>query len=548
MASQARIVRLLTAPLTFWTALFVVGSYFVFSFDKKAYDAHAAQGGIVNTVKAAYNSVGLSRVKKGIDLAGGTYLVLSVDLEKALDARLGIENKAIEGLFQSKDLKVFPKTKEIKNNAIVFAFDDEEAAKVCENVIRDSKGQALHVKRTGVDVFVTLATEAMQAIRSGAVEQAVNVLNNRLGSYGVEGIVVQQHGERQIVVMLPGVNDPERVKSVITQTAHLEFKIVEQVASSRETLLDKFDGELPADKMIIPGKRNEEEVGGQFYLVSAFPDITGDRIIEARVGFDQYNKPEVAFKLDSVGAREFADLTAANVGRNLGIIIDNVMYSAPNIRQSIPGGQCSITNIGTQKDALDLSIVLRSGSLQAPLKFEQESRVGASLGQDSIYKGMLSCMVALIILFFFSIFYYKIPGFFAVLALLFNLFLTLIFLSYFGATLTLPGIAGMVLTIGMAIDASILIYERIKEELRAGVSLRAAVNNGFHDAMAVILDSNITTFLTGVVLFYFGGPAIKGFAVTLMAGIVATILAGVYFLKSLFTFTLDVLGAKTMKF
>lgn len=548
MASQARVVRLLKAPLTLWTAIFVVGSYFVFSFDKKVFDTNAGQGGVVNTIKAAYGAVGLSYVKKGIDLAGGTYLVLSVELEKALENRLGIESKALDSLFQSKDLKVLPKTKDIKNNAIAFTFDDEEAAKACENIIRDGKTHSLKVNRNGTDLEITLATEASLAIRSGAVEQAVSVLNNRLGSYGVEGIVVQQHGERQVVVMLPGVNDPERVKSVITQTAHLEFKIVEQVAASRDVLLDKFDGELPADKMIIPGKRNEEEVGGQFFLVSAFADITGDRIVEAKVGFDQYNKPEVVFKLDSIGAREFGELTAANVGRNLGIIIDNVMFSSPNIKTSIPGGTCSITNIGTQKEAMDLSIVLRSGSLQAPIKFEQESRVGASLGQDSIYKGMLSCLVALIILFFFSVFYYKIPGFFAVLALLFNLFLTLIFLSYFGATLTLPGIAGMVLTIGMAIDASILIYERIKEELRAGASLRAAIDNGFKDAMAVILDSNITTFLTGVVLFYFGGPAIKGFAVTLMAGIVATILAGVYFLKSLFMFSLDVLNVKSMKF
>lgn len=548
MASQARVVRFLTAPLTFWTALFVVGSYFIFSFDKKIYEAQATQGGVVNTLTAAYNAIGLSSIKKGIDLAGGTYLVLGVELEKALENRLAIESKALEALFQAKDLKVLPKTKDVKNSAIELVFDDEEAAKVCENVIRDGKAQALVVKRNGSVVQATLSTEATSLIRSGAVEQAVNVLTNRLGSYGVEGIVVQQHGERQVVVQLPGVNDPERVKSVITQTAHLEFKIVEQIAESREALLDRFDGELPGDKMIVSGRKGEEEVGGRFYLVSAFPDITGDRIVEARAGFDQYNKPEVVFKLDSLGAREFADLTANNVNRNLGIIIDNVMYSSPTIRQAIPGGQCSITNIGSQKEAADLAIVLRSGSLQAPLKFEQESRVGASLGQDSINKGVLSCLVALIILFVFSVLFYKIPGFFAVLALLFNLFLTMMFLSYFNATLTLPGIAGMVLTIGMAIDASILIYERVKEELRAGITLRTAINNGFKDAIAVILDSNITTFLTGVVLFYFGGPAIKGFAVTLMAGIVATLLAGVLFLKSLFTFSLDVCNAKSMKF
>jgi preprotein translocase subunit SecD len=548
MASQARVVRFFTAPLTFWTVLFVVGSYFVFSFDKKAFDAQASQGGVVNTVQAAYNALGLAHVKKGIDLAGGTYLVLSVGLEKALENRLAIENKALETLFESKKLAVLPKTKEVKNSTLELAFDDEEAAKVCENMVRDAKTQSLNVKRNGAVVQATLAADVAQAIRSGAVEQTVSVLSNRLGSYGVEGIVVQQHGERQVVVMLPGVNDPERVKSVISQTAHLEFKIVEQTAASRDALLDKFDGELPSDKLILPGKGNEEETAGRFYLVSAFADITGDRIVEAKVGFDQYNKPEVVFKLDSLGAREFGELTSNNVGKPLGIIIDNVVFSTPNIRQAIPGGTCSITGVGSQKDALDLSIVLRSGSLQAPISFEQESRVGASLGQDSIYKGVLSCLVALFILFIFSVIYYKIPGFFAVLALLFNLFLTMLFLSYFHATLTLPGIAGMVLTIGMAIDASILIYERVKEELRVGIGLRAAINNGFSDAMVVILDSNITTFLTGVVLFYFGGPAIKGFAVTLMAGIVATILAGVYFLKSLFTFSLDVCDAKSMKF
>ena len=548
MAGQARIVRFFLAPLTFWTAVLVVGSYCIFSFDKKIYETQSQGKSFVGQVKAAYDAVNLTSIKKGIDLAGGTYLVLGVELEKALENRLAIENKSLEHLFQTKNLKILPKTRDVKDGVIALVFDEEDAAKICENLVRDSKSAALLVKRNGNVVNVSLSKESANLISTGAVEQAVSVLTNRLGSYGVEGIVVQQHGARQVVVQLPGVSDPERVKAVVTQTAHLEFKIVEQIAVSRDALLDKFDGELPADKMIVTGKKGEEDVGGKFYLVSAFADITGDRIIEAHAGFDQYNKPEVNFKLDSLGAREFGELTANNVNRSLGIIIDDVMFSSPTIRTAIPGGQCSITNIATQKEAADLAIVLRSGSLQAPLKFEQESRVGASLGQDSINKGVLSCLVALLILFFFSVFYYKIPGFFAVLALLFNLFLTMMFLSYFNATLTLPGIAGMVLTIGMAIDASILIYERVKEEIRAGTALRAAINNGFSDAIVVILDSNITTFLTGVVLFYFGGPAIRGFAVTLMAGIVATLLAGVLFLKSLFTFTLDVCDVRSMKF
>ena len=224
------------------------------------------------------------------------------------------------------------------------------------------------------------------------------------------------------------------------------------------------------------------------------------------------------------------------------------MVSAPSINTPITGGSGIITGGFTQKEALDLSIVLKSGSLVAPLKFEQESRVGASLGQDSIYKGLMSCLIAMILLFLFSFLYYKIPGLLAVLALLLNFFLVMLFLSYFHGTLSLSGIAGMVLSVGMAIDASILIYEHIKEQLSLGSTLRKAVNDGFSGALAVILDSNITTFLTGMVLFYWGGPAVRNFATTLMLGIVATLLSGILFLKAMFQFLFDVFEVKSMKF
>ena len=197
---------------------------------------------------------------------------------------------------------------------------------------------------------------------------------------------------------------------------------------------------------------------------------------------------------------------------------------------------------------MDLSIVLKSGSLVAPLRFEQESRVGASLGQDSIYKGIMSCLIAMLLLFLFSFLYYKIPGLLAVIALLVNFFLVLLFLSYFHGSLSLSGIAGMVLAVGMAIDASILIYEKTKDELAAGSTLRKAVNDGFNGVLAVILDSNITTFLTGLVLFYWGGPAVRNFATTLMLGIVATLLSGILFLKAMFHFIFDVFEVKSMKF
>lgn len=552
MNTQARFMKFVVSPLMMWVAILAVSSYFMVSFDKKILkQAQEQEVGIMGKLRAYASAMQLSYIKKGIDLAGGTYLVLGVEVEKAIESRLAAENKSLDSFFKNNQLSVLPEKRELKGLELHLSFDEEAAAKSCFNLMKEKKSAALRVKLAENVVIASITPESEQRVRSGAVEQAVNVLTNRLGGYGVEGIVVQQHGERQIVVQMPGVDDPDGVKKVITKTAHLEFKIVEDVASTKDALFDKFDGDLPSDKMIIPGRRDLDEGDdeiGRWYLVSVFPDMTGDRIVHAEVSRDEFNKPMVGFKLDSTGAREFGELTGNNVGRSLGIIIDDVMFSSPTIKQAIGGGSGVINGITSAKEAFDLSVVLKSGSLLAPIKFEQESRVGASLGQDSISKGMMACLIALLLLCIFSILYYRIPGLLAVLALIVNLFLVMLVLSYLGATLTLPGIAGMVLTIGMAIDASILIYEKIQEEISTGVSLKKAIDNGFSGVMAVILDSNITTFLTGLVLFYYGGPAIKGFAVTLMAGIFATLLAGIYFLKALFAFLTDVLEVKTLKF
>ncbi|MBD3231258.1 protein translocase subunit SecD [Candidatus Dependentiae bacterium] len=548
---QSRIARIFLSKLIFWLVVLFVGLYFLFSIDfKRPEQIEKETGKQLSFVQKILDSIRMPRLKLGIDLRGGTYLVVGVEIEKAIENRLQIESKNLDQLFEKKNIKALPIKKEIKEQSLILSFDDEEKAKICFNFIkREIPTLKVSLKDFVVNAVLTPAEE--QRIRIGSVEQAVNVLSNRLSGFGVEGIVVQQHGDKQIVVQLPGVDDPERVKSVITKTAHLDFKIVEKVAASKQALLDDFDGDLPSDKMIVLGRKENnvdyDVESGRAYLVSAFPDLTGNHIVDSKVTYGEYNRVEVSFQLDSSGAREFRELTGNNIGRRLGIIIDDVMYTAPTIESAI-GGSGRITGIGTPEEAKDLALVLRSGALIAPLKFEQETRVGASLGADSIYKGIISCLIALLLLFIFSIFYYKIPGFFAIIALFYNLFLILLFLSYFESALTLPGIAGMVLTIGMAVDASILIYERIKEELATGTTFRKALNDGFKGAMVVILDSNITTFLTGFILFKFGGPAIKGFAVTLMVGIIATILSGVYFLKSIYEFILDNTDKKTFKF
>lgn len=551
MNAQARIVKMLTTPLMAWVVVIAIGSYFMVSFDQKTIKESAHQTGILSTIKTYYNALRLTYVKKGIDLAGGTYLVLSVEIDKAIESRLGLESRSFDQFLKSNNIRELPTEKEVKGRELKLSFATEEGARACMGIVQDKKAGLLHAKRLENEITLALSGEVEQNIRTGAVEQALNVLTNRLGGYGVEGIIVQQHGDHQIVVQMPGIDDPDHVKAVITKTAHLEFKIIEDTAVSRDALLDKFDGDLPSDKVILSGKTevvDGREVAARYYLASAFADMTGDHIVSAEVGRDEYNKPQVNFKLDSVGNREFAELTGNNIGRNLGIIIDDVVFSAPVIQSEISGGSGRISNIEGQREAFDLSVVLRSGSLLAPLKFEQESRVGASLGQDAIQAGIMSCFVAMFLLFLFGLIYYRIPGLFAVIALAVNFFLIMLFMSYFKATLTMPGIAGMVLSIGMAIDASILIFEHIKEELANGLPLRKSITNGFSGVMAVIIDSNLTTLITGIVLYQFGGPAIRGFAVTIIAGIIATLLAGIFFLKALFYFTTDVLKVSKLKF
>lgn len=551
MITQNRVSKALLSPFMLWVAVIAIGAYFMLSLNQKTLK-QPVEPGTWNTIKHYASAIEFAHIKKGIDLAGGTYLVLSVEIEKALETRLNAESHALDQFFKAKNLKVLPTTKEVKDGTLTLTFNDDVAARSCYNMILEGKAKVLQVKVSENMVFVTLAPELANRIRTGSVDQAVGVLSTRLNSTGLEGMNVIQHDERHIEVQMPGVDDTEYIRSLISKQAVLELKIVEKVAGTKEALLADFDGELPSNLMIVPGKRDLDDNGieeaGRFYLVSAFPDMTGDHLTDARVGRDDHNKICVNFTLDGAGAQIFSELTANNIGRQLGIIIDNVMISAPNIHTEISGGHAQISNIGTQKEALDLSIVLKSGSLQAPMREEHQVRVGASLGQDAINMGTMACAIALLLLFIFSVLYYKIPGLIAVIALLVNMFLVFIFLSYFKATLTLSGIGGIILSIGVAIDTSILIFERTKESLRAGLPLRKAIDDGFSGALMVIMDSNITQFLTGVILFVVGGPLVRNFATTWMLGIVATVLAGIIFMRSLFTFILDVFNVKSMRF
>lgn len=528
MATQ--VMRAFYSKFALWILGGVIGSYFLFSVDTKK-----LQDSSKPIMQRVLDSVRMPSINLGIDLQGGTYLVLEVEIEKAVERRLMIEMRGIDKLLKKEGV-ARPQKKEIAGAVATCTFSDDQKAREAAEILKQNTN--IKVAAQGAVMTVTLSSMEETRIRTTSVEQAITVLRTRLDTFDVRGLIVQQHGDKNIVIQLPGMDDAEGIKSTIMKTANLEFKMVEEYKGSKDALLDKFDGDLPSDMMIVPSSRQSDGDARGYYLVSAFPDLTGEHIADASVTYDEYQRSVVSFKLDSEGAREFRELTGSNIGRQLGIVMDGVMICAPNINSEI-GGQGVIQGKFSPEEAGRLASLLKSGALLAPLKFEQENRVGASLGQDSIRKGLFACIVALLLLFFFALLYYRLMGLFAIMGLVYNLFVIMLVLSYFKATLTLPGIAGMVLTVGMAIDASILIYEHMREEFKNGASLRQAVDKGFGGAMVVIIDSNITTFLTGLVLFQFGGPAIRGFAVTLMVGIVATVIAGVYFLRSIFDFVIN---------
>lgn len=526
--------RILKSWFFVWIMVAVASSYFLFAFEK---DVLLNSSG--NLFDRIINAFSMPRINLGIDLKGGTRLVLRVDIDKSAEVRLLDMARDIDRYLRRAKISI-PTKKGIVDGALKLTFSDASQSKnACDKILEGFSPTEIEVKLKDSEVLINLVAGYRDKIKANSIEQAVNILRTRLDTIDVKGLSVSKHGSHNVVVMLPGMSNSDIVdiKQAIARSARLEFKIVEGHSSTKSKLLERFGGVLPPDKMLLPGKGDEEGSGG-WYLVSIFSDVSGKNIATANVGYDDFGRAKIDFQMNSEGAREMRETTGRNIGRQLAVIMDGRVQSAPNIQSEI-GKTGSITGSYSHDEAMKVAALLKSGSLDAPLVIEQENRVGASLGRDSIICGLQSCLISLILLLIFGVFYYTIAGFLAFIALIYNIIILLLFLSYFKATLTLPGIAGIVLTIGMAIDASILIYESIREALKDGMAYRDAVRLGFKDAMEVILDSNITTFIAGVVLFWWGGPAVRGFAVTLMLGIISTIISGVFFLRSMFDFILD---------
>ena len=423
-----------------------------------------------------------------------------------------------------------------------FAVEGVEPARVKDvrEVLKDFFRQGWDIREPAEGRFLAQMTDKhVSDIKNETVLEEIRTLQRRVNELGVAEPVITQQGAAgdQILVQLPGVTDPEQAKRVIQQTAQLALKIVEDSAPSEQALLQSSQGKLPDDKEVVQGP-GDEPGKPVFYLVRREAVITGRDLKHARAGVDQNNGPDIQFTLNPAGADKFKRETGRSIGKRLAIILDGRVESAPTIQAQI-GSDGVITGRFTAQEADELAKVLRAGALPATLKYLQELTVGASLGKDSIRSGVTAAAAGMAFLVIFMLAYYRLSGVNAIVALSANLLILLGAMAYAGATLTLPGIAGVILTIGVGVDTNVLVFERIREELRNGKTVKAAITNGFERVWITILDTHATALIAAAFLFQFGTGPIKGFAVTLVMGLVANIFASYFVSKFLFEWVLS---------
>jgi preprotein translocase subunit SecD len=390
---------------------------------------------------------------------------------------------------------------------------------------------------------LSLKASAVANIRNQALEQSKNTIRNRIDQLGVTEPTIADYGQGdyELVVQLPGVDDPTRVKDIIQSTAMLTLKIVRDGPfPTREAALAAHGGILPPDSELLPGRRESGDTTGTeaWYIVDRIAAVTGRDLRDAQPRPDENGRPSVNFSLTRDGAARFARVTGANIGKQLAIILDNRVVSAPVIQGQISDNG-RITGSFTPQQAADLALVLRSGALPASIKYEQETTVGPSLGADSIRHGVIASIVGFVAVMAFMLVYYRGAGINADVALVLNLIILVAVLAYFGAVLTLPGIAGVILTVGMGVDSNVLIFERIREELRLGKTVGAAVAGGFDHAFLTIIDTHVTTVVSALILFTFGTGPIRGFAVTLTIGLIANLFTSVFVSRVIFDYVLS---------
>ena len=470
----------------------------------------------------------------GLDLQGGIHLVLEVDEDRAVEIAVDRSVNAIQDQLVDQRIPV-ESVKRVGAIQVVLSFQNADLKSKIQKVMEDFPS-FFELEKSGTEHSLTyeLRETEIKRIKDSATNQALETIRNRIDQFGVAEPLIQRQGLKQIVVQLPGIKEPKRAKDLIKETALLEFKMLDESSKlvmempqrvpkgKEDEIVRQFQDRLPEGTQILFERVVEKDTDREFrvpYLVKKRVMLAGDVLSDARVSIGQFNEPYVSVTFDAKGAREFDRITAENVKKRMAIVLDNTVYSAPVIQERISGGRAQISGTFSMQEANDLAIVLRAGALPAPLKIIQDLTVGPTLGRDSIDKGLRSTLIAGAMVVLFMACYYRLSGVIADFALALNLICLVGALSALNATLTLPGIAGIILTIGMGVDSNVLIFERIREELRQGRPVRLAIDGGYDKALLTIIDSHVTTLITGLALFLFGTGPIKGFAVTLCLGI-----------------------------
>ncbi len=477
----------------------------------------------------------IPKIALGLDLQGGMYLLLSVDVEKGVDNATQRLALAVTDRLKEKNFR-FETVDKTGQTTLRVALSEGQAPEPVEKEILDRFGEIKKGGREEGALLFSLDDRYIKTIRDFSASQALEVLRNRIDKFGVAEPLIQRQGDREIVIQLPGLKDPKRALDLIGKTAVLEFKLVDEKASVERAL----KGEVPEGSEFVYQRTFDKRTGERSevpFVVKKPILLTGEAVADARVSIDQrYNEPYVSLSFNSVGADRFAQITGDHTKERLAIILDGNVYSAPVIRERIAGGQAQITGRFTMDEAKDLAIILRAGALPAPVSILQNVTVGPTLGADSIQKGVKASIVGALLVVAFMILYYRMSGLIANAALMLNVIMLLGVLAMFNATLTLPGIAGIILTMGMGVDSNVLIFERIKEELRLGKTVRAAIEAGYDRAFTTVIDSHVTTLITAAVLFQFGSGPIKGFAVSLSAGILINLFTALVGTQVVFDF------------
>ena len=452
---------------------------------------------------------GKNKLKLGLDLQGGSQLLLQVETEKAIQEKLATQTEDIRTELSEADIQ--PQELKLVNNIIFVKVNDDEIKKL-ESIIKENNQLEVDYEK-GV-AKINFTEQFMREFQSSIILQSLEIIRKRVDEVGTNEPIIQVQGKQRVLVQLPGLENPDRIKSLLGQTAKMNFRMVDEKAMSL----------LGEKKYFVGSEVLEGDDFGINYIVKKRIGVSGDNLVDANASVDQFNRPIVSIRFDSIGSRKFADLTAKNVGKRFAIVLDKKVISAPVIREAIPSGSAQISGNFSFDSANDLAILLRAGSLPAPISIIEERTVGPSLGQDSINAGVISVIIALSLVLIYMILIYGKIGLIANFVLIINFLFIIGWLVLFQATLTLPGIAGIALTVGMAVDANVLVFERIREEKILGRSKISSINTGFDQALRAILDANVTTLIAALILFFLGSGPIRGFSITLGLGVVSTIL------------------------